>query len=66
MQWIVDRLEEDVAVIEAENGIMLMAHVAALPENTKEGDVLSIEIDTTATQDRKAAMKEKMKRLFEK
>lgn len=67
---IIDRFEGKIAVLETESG---MKDVLSdlLPENAREGDVLTVEngkycIDDAATAARKAAVREKFKKLRRK
>lgn len=67
MTIIVDRFEDDLAVIEYEDKTFSLPR-ALLPKEAKEGDVLrlNIEIDHTATADRRRRIAEKEDRLFRK
>lgn len=40
MKYSVDRIEEDFAVCEDENGVFENLELSVLPENIKEGDIL--------------------------
>ena len=64
---IVDRFEGDLAVVEYEGGIFTLPR-ALLPGEAKEGDVLriTIEVDHSATADRRRRIAEKEDRLFRK
>ena len=42
-RFTVDRIEEDKAVLECENGECVTLEVKSLPKNIKEGDVLCFE-----------------------
>ncbi|MBQ7953637.1 MAG: DUF3006 domain-containing protein [Clostridia bacterium] len=63
MKWIIDRFEEDYAVIECENNYFNVPK-NTLPDNLAEGDVLNIEIDTAETEKRKNQANNRLKRLF--
>lgn len=64
MKWIIDRIEEDFAVIETENGNVFSIPLAVLPENTKEGDALFVTIDKDETLNRKEKINSLMNDLF--
>ncbi len=63
MKWIIDRFEEDYAVIECENNYFNIPK-NTLPDNLAEGDVLNIEIDTAETKKRKNQANNRLKKLF--
>lgn len=69
MQWIVDRLEQEMAVCEDEHGKMHAFPLSRLPSPLREGDVL-IEQDGTFVQDEAArerraqCIRSKMRRLW--
>ncbi len=68
--YILDRIEDGVAVIEAENEVLYFP-MEQLPSEAKEGDVLlmtegCILIDTESTNSRKAALRSRLNGLFEK
>ncbi len=68
--YIIDRIENGIAVIEADGQIISLP-VEQLPINAKEGDVLLIEgenisVDEQATASRKEAMRSRLRSLFEK
>ncbi len=65
MKAIIDRFEEDYAVVELEEGIFVNMPKALLPNLVEEGDVLSIEINEEETERRRNRMKEMMSRLLE-
>lgn len=64
--FIVDRIEENNAVIEWEKKTFHMP-LEILPEEVKEGDCLNIDIniDLEKTKDRKGKIKEKAKKLWD-
>ena len=69
-KFIVDRFEEEYAVLEKEEGGTIDVLKSELPE-VKEGDVLIYEngfytVDYEETQKRKELIQEKMRKLFEK
>ncbi len=63
MKWIIDRFEEDYAVIECKD-ICFNIPKNALPSNICEGDVLDIEINTAETENREKQLKGRLKNLF--
>jgi len=68
---IIDRFEEDFAVLEREDGTTERISRALLPPGTREGDVLRMEAggwtaDAQATLVRRADMRDKLRRAFGK
>ena len=63
MKWIIDRFEENYAVIECKKKYFNIPK-DALPYEVSEGDVLNIEINTAETQSRKNKVSERLKKLF--
>lgn len=63
MRVIIDRLEENFAVVETETGVMVDLPRILVPE-AKEGDVVNITVDASATDKRKQAIDELMNDLF--
>lgn len=68
-KFIIDRFEEDKAVLECENGEMATLDITALPKKVKEGDVLCFEegsyfLNEQETQERKDKIKKLMEDLF--
>jgi len=66
---IIDRFEGDIAVLETDNG-MIEVNRFYLPEDAAEGDIIVNEgnewyIDHEATQSRREAMRERLRRLME-
>lgn len=64
MKWIVDRIENDIAVCELENGSFIDVNCKALPENVHEGDVITLCIDKAETENRKEKIDKLMNNLF--
>ena len=69
-KFIVDRFEEEYAVLEKEEGGTIDVLKSDLPD-VKEGDVVIYEdgiytVDYEETRKRKELIKEKMRKLFEK
>lgn len=64
---IIDRFEENFAVIESDNG-MIEIERKLLPENASEGDVIILTdgvyaVDTEATESRRMRIRNKLKML---
>lgn len=69
-KFTIDRIEEDRAVLECENGEMVSLEVSSLPKNIKEGDILEFSdgsyfLDDEETEKRKKHIKDLMSNLFE-
>lgn len=70
MRYIIDRLEEGIAVCENELKKMISIPKEHLPQDIKEGDLLSeddgiFSIDKEATDKRRSQMRKKLMDLFE-
>ncbi len=65
MKVIIDRFEEDYAVVELEEGVFVNMSKSLLPNLAEEGDVIIIEIDEVATERRRNRVEEMMGRLLE-
>jgi len=61
---IIDRFEDDIAIIESSEGKCELPK-SELPPESEEGDVLKITVDKSKTSSRKEAIKELSKKLFE-
>ena len=67
MKFTVDRIEQDIAVIELENGEMLSLPYALLrPLQANEGDVLPLCIDEEETIQRRERVASLLKDIFQK
>ena len=64
MIWIIDRIEENVAVCEYETGKTIDVPLSALPENIKEGSVISLSQDKSQETQRKEKIDNLMNQLF--
>ena len=69
-RFTVDRIENDKAVLECENGECETLEVKSLPKNIKEGDVLCFEensyfLDKEETEKRRRKIKSLMDSLFD-
>ena len=60
MNWIVDRIEKNRAVIEDEQGNFFNVPTQALPSESQEGDVIELNIDREKTKQRKITLRAKM------
>ncbi|MGX8794747.1 DUF3006 domain-containing protein [Fusibacter sp. JL298sf-3] len=63
---IVDRFEGSYAVIECGDGSFINLPAVELPAGVKEGDVLSIAVDSEATERRRASLQSRLNSLFKK
>ena len=64
MKIIIDRFEGELAVVELPNGNMINCPRAMLPDDVKEGDIISIVVDEKATEEKKKSLTDRMNRLF--
>lgn len=69
--YIIDRFEEEMAVLEGDGGVMRDIPIRVLPAEAKQGDVLTEEngifqIDRNATQKRAGFIQKQMRDLFGK
>ena len=64
MIWIIDRIEEDIAVCEYATGKTIDIPLSALPENVKEGSVISLSEDKKQEKKRKENIDMLMNSLF--
>lgn len=65
MKFVLDRFEGEQAIIETSNKEVFSIPKALFPENTKEGDVLTIIIDAQATEKRQKEIQNLMSDLWE-
>lgn len=63
MKWIIDRFEENFAVIGG-NDVYFNVPKNALPEGVSEGDILDVEINTAETSAKTKEVKDRLKKLF--
>lgn len=63
MTWIIDRIENDTAVCEADS-IMIDVPLSALPKDVCEGDVVTLSVDSKETAERKERINDLMDTLF--
>lgn len=69
MQYIIDRIEQEMVICENENGSMEKISLKEIPGEAKEGDVLlkingAFQVDREATNRRRQKMREKLNRLI--
>ncbi len=64
MNWIIDRIENNIAVCEFDTGKTIDVPLSALPDGIKEGDVISLSIDKEETNNRKEKINNLMNNLF--
>lgn len=64
MQVIIDRFENDYAVVELDNGIFVDLPKVLVP-NAHEGDVVDITVNTQETENRHKKIQKLMNNLFE-
>lgn len=65
MKFVIDRFEEEYAVVELENKDIVNIPIKILPKEVKEGDVIKILVDYEETAIREELIKEKFNNLFE-
>lgn len=67
MKFIIDRIEQDTAIVELESGEILSLPYALLrPLQAKEGDVLRLSIDQEETAKRRERVSSLLKDIFQK
>lgn len=71
MKYTVERIEDNIAVLEDEQGSFVEISVFLLPENTKSGNVLLLEnniysIVSTVDEERQKRIQNKYQKLFDK
>lgn len=64
MKIIIDRFEGDIAVVELPSGTMINCPKELLPDNAKEGSILTITVDNDATNKKLQENTSRMNRLF--
>lgn len=64
MKYIIDRIEDSIAVAELEDLSTVDIPLSALPKGVKEGDVINVSIDENETQSRKESISRLMDDLF--
>lgn len=64
MKIIIDRFEDNIAVVELPNGIMINCPKELIPDNAKEGSILTVAVDENETHQKLQKNTERMNRLF--
>ena len=69
-RFTIDRIEENKAILECENGEFVTLEISSLPKNIKEGDILNFDdnsyfLNADETEKRKEKIKNLMSSLFE-
>ncbi len=64
MKWIVDRIEEGFAVVEAEDTKSFAIPLDAFDCEISEGDVINVTVDKAETEKRKETIESLMNDLF--
>lgn len=64
MNWIIDRIENNVAVCEFAAGKTVDIPLDALPSNATEGDVITLSVNPSQTSKRKEKINNLMNGLF--
>ncbi len=64
MKLIIDRFEGNMAIVELPDGKTVDCPKELLPQNAKEGSILSITVDETATNAKLTTNTERMNSLF--
>lgn len=64
MNWIIERIEEDIALCEINEKLIIEVPVTALPQGVKEGSVISLCVDSNETEKRKEKINSLMNSLF--
>ncbi len=65
MKVIIDRIEERYAIVELEDGTVTNLPVIFLPSEAKEGDIIQIEINQSATEERRKYAANLVDEIFE-
>lgn len=64
MKYIIDRFENEIAIIELENGTFVDIPRIALPSDAQEGSIVEVTILKDETSARRTKMKKTMQSLF--
>lgn len=64
MNWIIERIEEGIALCEINEKLIIEVPVTALPQGVKEGSVISLCVDSNETEKRKEKINSLMNSLF--
>lgn len=66
MRVVIDRIEEELAILEKDDGSFEEISKRLIPPEAKEGDVLRITVDTQSTVNRKEEITSLMDELWER
>lgn len=66
MKVIIDRFEGEYAVVELVDGTMVNMLKTLIPENAKEGSIITISYNENETENRQENIKKKMNSIFKK
>ena len=64
MRIVIDRIEENIAVVQKDDGAMVNISKHLIPPEAKEGDVLLITVDLESTVDREQEITSLMEELW--
>ncbi len=64
MNWIIDRIENNIAVCEYDTAKTIDIPLSALPDGVKEGDVLTLCLSSVQTENRQERINNLMNNLF--
>lgn len=64
MKFIIDRFENEIAVVELDNKEMVDIPRKVLPKDTVEGDIINISIEKIETDVRKKNIQDKFNSMF--
>lgn len=64
MRIVIDRIEENIAVVQKHDGSMISMSKHLIPSEAKEGDVLLITVDRESTVDREQEITSLMEELW--
>lgn len=65
MRVVIDRIEEEIAIMEKDDGSFAEMAKRLVPAEAKEGDVLKISVDTQSTIDRAEEITSLMEELWD-
>lgn len=64
MRFIIDRFEEEFAIVQSIEGNMINIPKDIVPAGAKEGDVIVVSLDKDESEEREIRIKEKFNRLL--
>ncbi len=65
MNYVIDRFEDEYAIVELENQQTIRLPRAALPKEAREGDVIQVTVNLEETAVRGVSMQARIDKLFE-